>query len=778
MLIDRPPTISKKDGPLPHCRTHADGSINRPRRRSRPTVVFALLMTLLLTGVTSAQADENDGDRVSFNNEVMAVLAKAGCNAGSCHGNLSGKGGLKLSLWGERPEEDFVTLTRDQFSRRVDPVNPDNSLMLRKALGEIAHEGGQRMSRESKEHRILREWIAAGMPADPEGARRVVDLEVTPTEKVLIAPDDSVQLQATITFADGTERDVTDLAVYEASNLLVEISDEGLVETTGPGQATVQVRYLEHRRPVRLTFVPERPDFSWAEPSAANFIDEHVNAQLRTLRMNPSKPADDATFVRRIYMDLVGVPPTAEEARAFVKDDKPDKRERLIDTLLEKPEFNDHWALMWADLLRNEENVLDRKGVQHLHGWIRQAIADEMPMDEFVRQIVTARGSTYADPPTNFYRAVREPNKRAEAVAQVFLGTRMQCAQCHNHPFEQWTQDDYYGFAANFARIKYAILENDRLDSLDKNQFVGEQIVYQAREGEVRDPRDNQPVKPRFLGAGSNVADGEQDRLAALGDWLTSPDNRQFARVMANRIWHRVMGRGIVDPIDDFSTTNPPTNPALLEALTDELIDSGYDLRHMVRLIASSRTYQRSSKPNDTNADDQRHFSRAIVRRYSAEQLLDAMSVATGSPMRFNGFPIEMRAAEMPGVNFVFRNRKPGPGDRFLRMFGKPERLLVCECERTDDPTLEQVFELTGGPAVTGMLQRDDNHLARWLADENRDDAAIIEQLYWSVLSRPPNETERKAMAEHVADRPENRREAFEDIAWALLNAKTFLLRH
>lgn len=766
--------------------THAPHAASHARSRRGPARLALACLAAVAMLAAPALAEPSDeaeprvataeGETVTFSNDVMPVLAKAGCNTGTCHGNLNGKGGFKLSLWGEQPDDDYLTLTRDQLGRRVDRVEPENSLILRKATAEVAHEGGQRFTRDSKEYEILRAWIAAGMPEDPPDTPHVVKLEVTPTEQVLIEPEMSVNITATATFSDGTVRDVTDMAVYETSNLLVDVQPGGRVEAHAPGQSTVQVRFLQERVPVRLTFVPERPGFTWSDPPAYNLVDERVHEHLRQLRMNPSEVAGDETFVRRLYMDLTGAPPTGAEARAFVESTDPDKREELVDALLERPEFNDHWTLMWADLLRNEENVLDRKGVQHLQGWLRQSIADNMPMDEFARQIITARGSTYENPPANFYRALREPKQRSEAVAQVFLGTRLQCAECHNHPFERWKQDDYYSFAANFARVDYTIIENNRRDGLDLNQFNGEQIVYIAREGEVRHP-DGRVMQPRYLAAESNIADGERDRLVGLADWLTSPDNRQFARTMVNRIWHRVMGRGIVDPIDDFSSTNPPTNPALLEALTDEFIDSGYDLRRLVRLIATSRTYQLSSKPNDTNADDQTHFSRAIVRRYSAEQMLDAMSSALGVPLRFNGFPIEMRAAEIPGVNFVFRDRNPSPQDRFLQMFGKPERILVCTCERTDDATLEQVFELTSGPAITHMITRENNHLSRWLADDSLDDAAVIGNLYWSVLSRAPTDAELAAMRDHTGE-ADDRRAAFEDVAWALMNAKTFLLRH
>jgi hypothetical protein len=431
---------------------------------------FVLLATLSLRGAP-----------VSFRNDVMAVLSKAGCNAGACHGNANGKAGFKLSLRGEDPAWDLNALTRDHYARRVNLLEPEQSLILLKPTTQLAHEGGKRFTTGSTEHETLRQWIAEGMSNDLATAPRLTRLEVTPLEQVLLTPQDTVQLNARATFSNGQHRDVTAQAVYEPANTLVKVTPAGLVQRQNFGETTVLVRYLTEQVPVRLAFVPDRPGFKWQPPPPNNYIDELVFAKLRTLRMNPSALCRDEVFIRRAYLDLLGILPTADEARAFVADERRNKRSRLVDTLLQRREFADFWALKWSDLLRIEERTLDTKGMQEFHHWIRQSIADGKPLDQFVRELITARGSTYLHPAANFYRANRDAVSRAEAAAQVFLGTQLRCAQCHNHPFDRWTQADYYDWAAVFARVQYKVLENRRRDENDSHEFKGEQIVYLAR---------------------------------------------------------------------------------------------------------------------------------------------------------------------------------------------------------------------------------------------------------------------------------------------------------
>jgi hypothetical protein len=716
-------------------------------------------------------------DEISFRNDVMAELSKAGCNAGGCHGNKYGKGGLKLSLRGQDPESDFAALAREGLGRRTNVVEPDSSLMLLKPTGQVPHEGGVRFRRDSLEYEILRRWIAARMPADGPSTPTLVRLEVSPSQKVLVEPEDHVQVGAVAVFSDGSRRDVSKLAVYEQSTELAAISPEGLVRLQRLGETTVVVRYLNQQEPVRLAFIPPRPQFVWTAPSPANYIDEHVQAKLRTLRMNPSGACTDGEFLRRAYLDLLGILPTAQEARAFVTDDDPHKRSKLVDRLLERPEFADNWALKWADLLKVEERTLDRKGVAAFHRWIWQGILENKPLDRFVREMVSARGSTYANPAANYYRASRDPMTRGEATAQLFLGVRLQCAQCHNHPFDRWTQDDYYAWADVFSRVDYKILENRRRDTNDGHEFIGEQIVYESADGRIKDPRGDRGVKATLLGNGKPVAE-EQDRLDALAQWITSPANPFFARAQVNRIWYQLMGRGIVDPIDDFRPTNPPSHPELLDQLSKDIVEHGYDLRYMIRLIMNSQAYQASAQPNSTNADDQINYSHALPRRLTAEQLFDAMHEVTGVAGEFGGYPKGLRANQVPGVRGPgrpSRDRRVSSADQFLTSFGKPQRQLVCECERSDQTTLLQAFQLIGGPEVSALITDPENRLTQLLKDGGSEHS-MVEDLYWAALSRAPAADELEAMSRHVRD-AKDRRKGLEDVAWALLNSKEFVLR-
>jgi Protein of unknown function (DUF1549)/Protein of unknown function (DUF1553) len=726
---------------------------------------------------------------VSFRNDVMPVLSKSGCNLGTCHGNARGKGGFQLSLRGQNPSGDYDALTRDWLARRANPTDADQSLLLLKPTMQIAHEGGKRFEATSAEYKVLRDWIAAGMPDDTATATTLVKLNVSPRE-VFVTPADPtgwhVQITATAEFSDGTPRDVTSAAVYEVAQPIADVSHDGRVTGRSAGETTVLVRFLQHQVAVRIAFLPEQPGFEFSSPTPAGVIDEHVFAKLRKLRINPSPVCEDATFVRRVFLDLLGVLPTATEARQFVADSSPNKRAVLIDSLLERPEFADWWALKWADLLRIEEKTLDRKGVENFHAWLRDAFATNMPLDRMVREIVGARGSTYEVPPANFYRALRTPFERSEAVGQLFLGVRLQCAKCHNHPFDRWTQDDYYGWGSVFARVDYKIIENNRRDNNDQHEFDGEQIVFLSAMGEAKDPRTEKTRAPKFLGAKSKV-DPKADPLTELADWLTSADNDLFVRMLANRTWQQVMGRGIVDPVDDFRATNPASNPALLNALADELrldatrgttsVKPPFDLRHLLRLILNSRTYQLSSEPNATNRDDESNFSRALVQRHSAEQLLDATSQVLDVPLQFAGYPTGPRAAQIPGVRAVGRRRGSGPSeaDRFLILFGKPPRLQSCDCERSDETTLTQTFQLVSGDLVNRMLSNKSNRLDALLRS-GQPTAEVVRDLYWTTLTRSPTTDELHETCRYI-DSSTNRRSALEDVTWGLLNSHEFLLR-
>jgi hypothetical protein len=736
--------------------------------------VCAALVGLLVPGPAWCQSAEPP---VHFRNEVMAVLSRGGCNQGACHGNQNGKNGFKLSLRGEDPDFDFTVLTRDMLGRRTDRLNPDASLLLAKAVGAVPHEGGKRFDRQSLEYGILRRWIAAGLNPDPPNAPLPRRLEVTPASAVLVGPIDSVALQVKAVFSDGQVRDVTSLVVFEPSSLLVKVDRAGVAHREGMGESAILVRYLQHQATVQLAFVPARPGFVWKAPPENNFIDRHVFTKLRTLRIQPAELAGDSVFLRRVFLDTLGVLPAAEEARRFLSDPRPDKRERLIDELIQRPEFADFWALKWSDLLRNEEKVLDRKGVMLFHQWLRQSIQENKPLNELARELISSRGSSYSQPAANYYRALRDPHTRAEAFAQVFLGIRMQCSKCHNHPFDRWTQHDYHSLAAFFSRVQYQVLENNRKDRLDKHEFDGEQIVWMERSGEVSHPRTGEQLRPLFPGQATPAFPSEADRLLALADWVARPDNHYFARAQVNRVWHHLLGRGLVDPLDDFRSSNPPVNAPLLDALARDLVEHHFDLRHLVRTILRSRTYQLSAIPNETNRDDETNFSRSLVRPLQAEQLLDAVCQVTSVPSKFPELPLGMRAGQLPGVGMSRERRRVlvTPSEKFLTVFGKPGRSLSCECERSEDSTLAQAFQLITGEMINDKLAEEGNRLDQLLASAKTAEQ-MVEELYLSALCRFPTARE-KEVSLRLLGQARERRQALEDLAWGLLNAKEFLLR-
>jgi hypothetical protein len=715
-------------------------------------------------------ADKTHPSSVSFRSEVMAVFSKAGCNQGLCHGNSNGKGGFRLSLRGADAEFDYQQIVRGQSGRRVNLLEPESSLLLLKPSAQVAHQGGMRLAKDSDFHTTLKEWIQAGARRDAPSVPEVVSINVEPNE-VLVVANRKAQLKVRATYSDGSERDVTDMTVYEPTTLNISVSAGGEITASDFVQSTVMIRYLNQQTAVRVAFVAKLLPKDYDFPEAENYIDRAVYSRLRHLQLQPSALCDDTTYLRRVFLDTLGILPTAEQAREFIADSRVDKRVRLVDSVLSRPEFAEHWALKWSDLLRNEEKLLDATGVDAFHGWMRESIANDKPINEFVRELVTGQGSTYKNPPANFYRANRDPLTRGEAAARVFLGYRLKCARCHNHPFDRWTQDDYYQWAALFARIDYEIVGNKRGDKFDKHEFNGEQIVLFKREGEVKNAKNNKDAVPKFLG--SDQTPDPQKRLEQLGQWLTSKENRQFARSQANFVWYHLLGRGIVEPVDDFRTTNPPTNPELLEALADDFVESDFQLRTLVRSILISNTYQADSRPNDSNVNDRRNFSHALIRRLTAEQLLDAQTHVLQVAPEFIGHKGEMRAGQLPGV--VRDSRKRSAGDRFLKSFGKPERLLSCTCERSDETTLSQAFMLICGDDVNQRLTSSSGRLQQ-LAKGKLTAAEQIDELFWLALSRAPTANEKKTLLTHL-EKTDSRLVALQDISWVLLNAKEFIFR-
>uniref|UniRef100_UPI00378426B5 DUF1549 domain-containing protein n=1 Tax=Prosthecobacter sp. TaxID=1965333 RepID=UPI00378426B5 len=735
--------------------------------RSASSFVFALGSAALSSAFSA--------EPVSFRNDVMAAISKAGCNLGTCHGNATGKGGFKLSLRGQDADFDFKALARDASGRRVNAFAAEKSLLLAKGTNQLAHEGGKRIDPKGWEYAVLRDWIATGMPRDDSTAPKVMKLAVTPTEAVLDEPASTVQIQVQATFADGTQRDVTERAIFEPlQNGLVEVSKSGLVKRLQFGEPSILVRFLNQSVPVRLTFVKANPAFAWSQPRRNSKIDTHVFNKLKTLRMNPSAVCGDDVFIRRAWLDLCGMIPPADVARAFAADKSPDKRARLIDQLLVRPEFADFWALKWADVLKVESRTLDKTGMQAFHDWIRDAIVQNRPVNELVRDMIASRGSTYHEPASNFYRANRTPEARAVAAAQVFLGTRLQCAQCHNHPFDRWTQDDYYNWSAVFARVDYKILgENKRRDKNDKHEFNGEQVVFLNAKLSVENPRTGETAKAKFLGGDLAKPAEKEDELQAAANWLTSAEHPLFAKSQVNRIWYHLMGRGLVDPVDDMRLTNPASHPKLLEELAQDFIRSGFDLRHVIRSIMLSKTYQLEAAPNDTNAADTINYSHRIPRRLSAEQLIDSLHTALRVNPNFEGWTPGTRASQMPGPMNGRGSPNPMSPEAFLVQFGRPKRELTCECERGGDTSLGQIFQFIGGPTITRVITDKYNRLGSLAKQPDNGDA--VRDLYWALLTRAPTPDEAKVMEALLAS-AKDRRLALEDIAWSLVNAKEFLL--
>lgn len=744
--------------------------------RARRGLWFVVASALVWVGLSQTANAQPTSATPSFALDVMPVLARAGCNQGACHGNLNGKGGLKLSLRGQEPDDDYQTLVRDFGGRRVNSLVPSESLLLLKAVGKVVHLGGVRFQETSPEYAILRDWIAAGCPPAAASTPRVASLEVAPRDVVLVAPRDSVPLVVTAAYTDGSRRDVTRLTAFDLSNLVATVDADGVVRRQTDGETTVVARYLDQQTPVRIAFVPDRPP-SAALPAPATWIDSLWQARWRELRVQPATQADEATLVRRLFLDLLGILPSEEEAREFVSDSGPDRWERWIDRLVARPEFAERWALAWSDVLRVEEKVLDNKGVERFHAWIRDSFRRQKPLDQFVRELVTATGSTYETPPANFYRALRDPVTRGETVGRLFLGVRLQCAQCHNHPFDRWTQDEYYQWAALFARVEYQILENQKKDKLDSHEFVGEQIVKASDVGEVRNPRTRKDAIPKFLGADTPEMEPNSDRREPLAEWLTSPSNGPFARSQVNFVWYHLFGRGLVEPVDDLRPTNPPSHPELFERLAAEFARDGFDHGRLVRTLVATQTYRLSADSPDGVEADESLFARAIVRRLPAETLLDAQSQVLDVPVRFTGYDAGLRAGQLPGVRRSRdRDRKAGEGDRFLATFGKPQRLLACACERSQETTLKQALTLMSDADLQRRLDDSQGRLERWLQDRLPVDE-LVERLYWTTLSRAPTPEEQTRAAQWLAD-DRDRPAALRDLAWALLNAKEFLFRH
>jgi len=694
---------------------------------------------------------------VSFRDEVVPALTKAGCSAGTCHGTPTGKGGLKLSLQGYAPELDYVVMAREGGSRRINKADPGRSLFLLKPSVEVPHGGGKRLSPQMPEFRAIGRWIGEGARDDAPGRPELAKIEILPGPRVLMMPGAKQQIIAMAHFTDGSVRDVTSLAKLSSSDEdVATVSREGLVEGLKRGDVAIMVRYQDLLSSLRVTFLREVPGFKWNNPTAFNYVDTHVFKKLKLFQIPTAELCSDREFLRRAYLDAIGVLPTAEEARAFLLDTAPDKRAKVIDRLLERPEFADFWALKWADVLRVQDETMKEQGARKFHAWIRDSFAAKKPMDQFVREVITASGPTSATPTANFYRGLRDPQELTEGIAQLFMGVRMLCAKCHNHPFERWTQNEYYSLAAFFAQVRQR-----------NGPTREEETVWLDPKGEVQHLRTGKTMRPKFLGDAYPEIGPGTDRRAALAEWLTRKDNPFFAKALANRVWSQLLGRGIVEPIDDFRDSNPPVNAELLDALAADLAEHKFDLRHLVRSIMSSRTYQLSAKTAPLNKDDGTHFSHAVPRLMTAEVLSDAITSFTGVPEQFPGYPRGTRAVQLAGT----RARTP-----FLKTFGRPDRNLTCECEREKEPTLLQALALIGGRNLDDRLRNDSGRLAE-IAQSAKPDAEVVDELYLSAFARFPSTKEKQGWLTHFGN-AKSRREAIEDMGWVLVNSKEFLFRY
>lgn len=667
----------------------------------------------------------------SYRNQVISVLSKTGCNMGACHGAAAGKNGFRLTLRGYDPELDYDRLLHESGGRRISKSDPGNSLLLKKATLAVPHAGGMRFKPDSLEYQVLADWIATGMPGPKAEDPHLVRLEVFPAERVLTEKADQ-QLLVTAHFSDGHTEDVTNWARYASNEeAIAKVDDGGKVSTEGVGETAITVVYLDKVTFARVTvpFANKVNDTSYASFRPSNYIDQAVQAKLKTLRILPSDLASDEEFLRRVYLDSIGTLPTPAEVRAFLNDKSPDKRSKVIDELLERPEYVDFWTYKWGDLLRVNRETLTEKGMWAFYTWVRDSVAENKPWDKMVYEVVTANGSNFSDGPSNFYRISRTPEDLTETVSQAFLGIRVQCARCHNHPFEKWTQADYYKFANLLSRV-----------GRKTGDHPADLVITTANGGEIAFPKTGKPLPPTPYDGQPLAADSTTDRRVYLADWLTSPKNDYFVRAIVNRVWRHYMGRGLIEPVDDLRATNPASNEPLMQALGKDLVAHQFDLKYLMRQIMNSRTYQLTSRPRPENKKDDRQYSRYFVKRLTAEQLLDAICQVTSQPEKFPNLPNGYRAIQLPDTKV---------NNYFLDVFGRPPRQITCDCERAQEPNMAQALHLINGAGVNQKIASDSG-LVAGLIKAGKKDAEIVEELYLTCFGRMPTKVEMDASLQTV----------------------------
>lgn len=764
---------------------HADGSAVDVTRDVAWTISDPAVLVVDSTGmsvpladgeitVTAVLADKSVASRVvvtgfahplpiNFRNQVVPIFTKLGCNGGGCHGKSGGQNGFKLSLLGFVPEDDYEFLCKESRGRRIFPAVPGESLLIKKAIGRSPHGGGKRMENGSYEYNLLVQWIEQGMPYGTDTDAFVTGIKCIPETRTMTRKSQQ-QISVIATYSDGTTEDVTRMALFEPNEAeMAECSTTGLVSTLDlSGEVAIMARYQGQVSTFRAT-IPLGADTS-TMPEPINLVDAAVFGKLKQLGIPASDVCDDATFLRRVSLDITGGLPTEEEVRMFLADTSADKRDRLIDRLLDTTAYADHFANKWNFVLRNKkEGADDAPGTMLFHQWLWTKMYDNTPYDQFVREIVTASGDPQTNPAVVWYRDVDSTEEQVEDTAQLFLGLRIQCARCHHHPFEKWSQDDYYGMAAFYNRVGKKVVPNASGNMRDRRVFHNEGVATASN------PRTGKALKPTGLGTPAYDIAADSDPRVKLADWMSDPRNPFFAKSLVNRYWKHFFSRGIVEPEDDMRETNPPANPELLNALSEHFVQSGFNLKELVRTICRSRTYQLSALPNEYNASDKQNFSRYYPRRLSAEVLYDAFHVVTDTSENFGGMPAGTKAMQLADASNA---------TYFLQVFGQPKGDTACECERSMDANLAQSLHLLNGREIQDKIARDGARTARLAIDAARPDDERIKELYRWVFSREPNAEELEVALAYLKKHADNVRRGYEDVVWALINTKEFQFNH
>ena len=735
-----------------------EGNIFRPRKDGETTITINFHGKDATIPIKISDAEKERP--VSFRLDVMPVFMRASCNTGSCHGSARGQDGFMLSLFGYDPVGDYYRVTRELSGRRIDLAYPAESLLVEKATEAVPHTGGKLFSKDSEYHDTLVSWLKAGAPDDPEDIATPTSLNIYPDQAVLEGKGRTQQFIAVAGYSDGTTRDVTSLTVFETNNApSAEISKDGMVTAGNRGEAFVMARFATFTVGSQVIVIPEGLNYQRPKFASTNYIDELVSDKLHKLRILPSELCTDEEFLRRATIDITGTLPTEEEYLSFVSDPSSDKRDKVVDKLLSRKEFTEVWVMKFAELLQistNANNQVSYKATLLYYNWLQERIAKNVPFNKIVQELLSSTGGTFNNPSTNYYQIERDTLKLSENVAQVFMGMRLQCAQCHNHPFDRWTMDDYFSFAAFFSQIGRKNAQDPR-----------EVIVYNRGSGDMKHPVGGKIMEPVFLGAAKPEIKRGQDRRAVLAEWMASPENPFFSRNLSNIVWSHFFGIGIIDPVDDVRISNPASNPQLLDALANRFTEYNYDFKKLVRDICTSRTYQLSTKVNETNEGDTKNFSHSLARRMRAEVLLDAISQVTDTKNKFRGLPLGARAVQIADGNV---------SNYFLRTFGRAERKTVCSCEVKMEPNLGQALHLINGDA-TGNRIRSGN-VVQTMLDAGKSSEEIIDSLYIRTFGRKPTETEKTQLIAKINVDPKPSREDLEDLFWALLNAKEFMFNH